>query len=101
MAPPPRSPWWAAKAWRAWPASAERASFAAVVQVGGYGYRLKSSITARGVLHRRSAGATADALYQRDVCPSGKSVADSRHTSIEQKLCRWLLERLDRSLSTN
>jgi len=79
--------------------AAERASFAAVVQVGGYGYRLKSSML-REVFYTGGPLAQLLMRYTSEMFARlAQSVADSRHTSIEQKLCRWLLERLDRSLS--
>ncbi|MYM22340.1 helix-turn-helix domain-containing protein [Duganella sp. FT135W] len=78
---------------------AERASFAAVVQTAGYGYRLKTA-TLRELFY--TGGPLAQQLMRYTsmmFAQLAQSVAGSRHTSIEQKLCRWLLERLDRSLS--
>jgi CRP-like cAMP-binding protein len=77
---------------------AERASYAAVVQAAGYGYRLKTALL-REVFY--SGGPLAQLLMRYTsamFAQLAQSVAGSRHTSIEQKLCRWLLERLDRSL---
>ncbi|MRX06260.1 helix-turn-helix domain-containing protein [Pseudoduganella sp. FT25W] len=77
----------------------ERASYAAVVQTAGYGYRLKTAML-REVFY--SGGPLAQQLMRYTsmmFAQLAQSVAGSRHTSIEQKLCRWLLERLDRSLS--
>jgi CRP-like cAMP-binding protein len=77
----------------------ERASYAAVVQTAGYGYRLKTSML-REVFY--SGGPLAQQLMRYTsmmFAQLAQSVAGSRHSSIEQKLCRWLLERLDRSLS--
>ncbi|MYM67457.1 helix-turn-helix domain-containing protein [Pseudoduganella sp. FT55W] len=77
----------------------ERASFGAVVQTAGYGYRLKTA-QLRELFY--SGGALAQQLMRYTstmFAQLAQSVAGSRHTSIEQKLCRWLLERLDRSLS--
>ncbi|MBV7534552.1 Crp/Fnr family transcriptional regulator [Duganella sp. sic0402] len=77
----------------------ERASYAAVVQTAGYGYRLKTSML-REVFY--AGGPLAQQLMRYTsmmFAQLAQSVAGSRHTSIEQKLCRWLLERLDRSLS--
>jgi CRP-like cAMP-binding protein len=78
---------------------AERASFGAVVQTAGYGYRLKTAVLRElfytgGPLAQQLMRYTSTMFAQL-----AQSVAGSRHTSIEQKLCRWLLERLDRSLS--
>jgi CRP-like cAMP-binding protein len=77
----------------------ERASYAAVVQTAGYGYRLKTAVL-REVFY--TGGPLAQQLMRYTsmmFAQLAQSVAGSRHTSIEQKLCRWLLERLDRSLS--
>lgn len=77
----------------------ERASFSAVVQAAGYGYRLKTEVL-------REAFYTGGPLAQQLMrytsamfAQLAQNVAGSRHTSIEQKLCRWLLERLDRSMT--
>ncbi|NRR31544.1 Crp/Fnr family transcriptional regulator [Oxalobacteraceae bacterium] len=77
----------------------ERAMCSAVVQGAGYGYRLKAQ-------HLR------DAFNQGGVLPQllmryntalfaqmAQNAVGGRHSSIEQKLCRWLLDRLDRSPS--
>ena len=77
----------------------ERASYSAVVQTAGYGYRLKTSVLreafyAGGPLAQQLMRYTSAMFAQL-----AQSVAGSRHTSIEQKLCRWLLERLDRSVA--
>ena len=77
----------------------ERASYSAVVQTAGYGYRLKTAVL-REVFY--SGGPLAQQLMRYTsamFAQLAQSVAGSRHTSIEQKLCRWLLERLDRSLT--
>ena len=77
----------------------ERASYAAVVQTVGYGYRLKTSVL-REVFY--TGGPLAQQLMRYTsmmFAQLAQSVAGSRHTSIEQKLCRWLLDRLDRSPS--
>jgi CRP-like cAMP-binding protein len=76
----------------------ERANCSAVVQSAGYGYRIKASVL-------RSAffgGALAQQLMRHTsalFAQLAQTVAGVRHGSIEQRLCRWLLERLDRSLS--
>jgi len=77
----------------------ERASFSAVVQAAGYGYRLKTSVLREafyvgGPLAQQLMRYTSMMFAQL-----AQNVAGSRHTSIEQKLCRWLLERLDRSMT--
>ena len=76
----------------------ERASYSAVVQTAGYGYRLRTAVL-REVFY--SGGPLAQQLMRYTsamFAQLAQSVAGSRHTSIEQKLCRWLLERLDRSM---
>jgi len=77
----------------------ERASNTAVVQAAGYGYRLRTdalrALFAEG-------GMMAQQLMRYTSClfaQLAQNVVSSRHSSIEQKLCRWLLERLDRSPS--
>jgi CRP-like cAMP-binding protein len=76
----------------------ERASYSAVVQTAGYGYRLRTAVL-REVFY--TGGPLAQQLMRYTsamFAQLAQSVAGSRHTSIEQKLCRWLLERLDRSM---
>jgi CRP-like cAMP-binding protein len=78
----------------------ERASNTAVVQAAGYGYRLRTD-----ALRAQFAegGMLAQQLMRYTSClfaQLAQNVVSSRHSSIEQKLCRWLLERLDRSPSS-
>ena len=75
----------------------ERAMCSAVVQGAGYGYRLKAQ-------HLRDAfnqGGALPALLMRYntalFAQMAQNAVGGRHSSIEQKLCRWLLDRLDRS----
>jgi CRP-like cAMP-binding protein len=77
----------------------EQAVFSAVVQSGGYAYRVKSAplraaFFAGGALSQQLMRHTS-ALFAQ----VAQTVAGARHGSIEQRLCRWLLERLDRSPS--
>ncbi|KQQ32389.1 protein kinase [Duganella sp. Leaf126] len=77
----------------------ERAAYSAVVEAAGYGYRLRTDVL-RDVFY--AGGPLAQQLMRYTsvmFAQLAQSVAGSRHTSIEQKLCRWLLERLDRSMS--
>ncbi|MEO8331570.1 MAG: Crp/Fnr family transcriptional regulator, partial [Gallionella sp.] len=73
----------------------------AIVQTGGYGYRLKMRVMMEefnriggrrtGVLHNlflRYTQALITQISQNAVC--------NRHHSVEQQLCRWLLLTLDR-----
>ena len=77
----------------------ERASNTAVVQCAGYAYRLKTAalraaIGAGGMLAQQLMRYTSSLFVQL-----AQNLVSSRHSSIEQKFCRWLLERLDRSSS--
>jgi CRP-like cAMP-binding protein len=77
----------------------ERANCCAVVQTSGYGYRIKASVLRQAFF---SGGALAQQLMRHTsslFAQLAQTVAGVRHGSIEQRLCRWLLERLDRSLS--
>ena len=77
----------------------ERANCCAVVQSSGYGYRIKASVLRQAFF---SGGALAQQLMRHTsalFAQLAQTVAGVRHGSIEQRLCRWLLERLDRSLS--
>ncbi len=78
----------------------ERALCTAVVQTAGYGYRLKTQ-------HLRNAlmqgGALPELLMRYTntlMAQVAQKAVSNRRSSIEQRLCRWLLDRLDRS-STN
>jgi len=75
----------------------ERAMCSAMVQAAGYGYRMHAR-------HLRAAfhlGGALPALLMRYntalFAQMAQNAVGGRHSSIEQKLCRWLLERLDRS----
>jgi CRP-like cAMP-binding protein len=79
----------------------ERAMCSAVVQAAGYGYRMKTE-------HLRAAFAKGGALpallmrYNTALfAQMAQNAVGGRHSSIEQKLCRWLLDRLDRSPSNS
>ena len=77
----------------------ERAMCSAIVQSPGYGYRLKtqylrSAFNQGGILPELLMRYT-NALFSQ----MAQNAVGSRHSSIEQKLCRWLLDRLDRSTS--
>ncbi|MGV7206996.1 Crp/Fnr family transcriptional regulator [Oxalobacteraceae bacterium A2-2] len=77
----------------------ERANCTAVVQTAGYGYRLKAEALREAFY---AGGALAQQLMRHTsalFAQLAQTVAGNRHSNIEQKLCRWLLERLDRSLS--
>ena len=77
----------------------ERANCSAVVHCAGYGYRIKASVLRSAFF---DGGALARQLMRHTsalFAQLAQTVAGVRHGSIEQRLCRWLLERLDRSLS--
>ena len=78
----------------------ERATCSAVVQVAGYGYRLKTEAL-RDLFNE--GGAFAQLMMRYTFAMFGQlaqNVVGTRHCTLEQKLSRWLLERLDRSLSS-
>jgi len=77
----------------------ERAMCSAVVQSAGYGYRLKAQYL-RDAFNQ--GGALPQLLMRYNTAlfaQMAQNAVGGRHSSIEQKLCRWLLDRLDRSLS--
>jgi CRP-like cAMP-binding protein len=77
----------------------ERATCSAVVQVPGYGYRLRTDAL-RELFSQ--GGAFAQLLMRYTFAMFGQlaqNVVGTRHCTLEQKLSRWLLDRLDRSLS--
>ena len=75
----------------------ERAMCSAVVQGAGYGYRLRAQCLrdafARGGALPSLLMRYTNALFAQ----MAQNAVGGRHSSIEQKLCRWLLDRLDRS----
>jgi CRP-like cAMP-binding protein len=77
----------------------ERAMCSAVVQSAGYGYRLKNQYL-RDAFNQ---GGTLPQLLMRYTnalfAQMAQNAVGGRHSSIEQKLSRWLLDRLDRSPS--
>lgn len=78
----------------------ERATCSAVVQSAGYGYRLRTEAL-RDLFNE--GGAFAQLLMRYTFAMFGQlaqNVVGTRHCTLEQKLSRWLLERLDRSLSS-
>lgn len=77
----------------------ERASNSAIVQCAGYAWRLpadalRDAFGNGGALARQLMRYTSSLFVQL-----AQSVVSSRHSSIDQKLCRWLLERRARSQS--
>ncbi|MES2128812.1 MAG: Crp/Fnr family transcriptional regulator [Pseudomonadota bacterium] len=75
----------------------ERAMCSGVVQGAGYGYRLRAQCLrdafARGGALPQLLMRYTNALFAQ----MAQNAVGGRHSSIEQKLCRWLLDRLDRS----
>lgn len=77
----------------------ERATCSAVVQSAGYGYRLKTQYL-RDAFNRGGALPQLLMRYTNALfAQMAQNAVGGRHSSIEQKLCRWLLDRLDRSAS--
>lgn len=77
----------------------ERATNTAIVQCAGYAYRINTDVLREAF---RTGGMLAQQLMRHTsimFAQLAQSVVSSRHSSIDQKLCRWLLDRLDRSLS--
>jgi CRP-like cAMP-binding protein len=69
----------------------------AVVQSGGQGFRLKANILQQQF---NQAGPVLHLLLrytQALITQMGQSAVCNRHHSLDQRLCRWLLLRLDRS----
>jgi CRP-like cAMP-binding protein len=78
----------------------ERATCCAMVQTAGYAYRLKTSVLRTAF---KQGGPLAQVMFRYTsalLAQIAQNVVASRHCSIEQKLSRWLLERADRSLSS-
>jgi CRP-like cAMP-binding protein len=77
----------------------ERATCSAVVQAAGYGYRLKTEAL-RELFNEGGPFARLLMRYTLAMFAQlAQNVVGTRHSTLEQKLSRWLLERLDRSLS--
>ena len=77
----------------------ERAMCSAVVQSAGYGYRLKTQYL-RDAFNKGGALPQLLMRYTNALfAQMAQNAVGGRHSSIEQKLCRWLLDRLDRSPS--
>lgn len=77
--------------------ASQRATCSAAVQAAGYGYRLKTEAL-RELFNE--GGAFARLLMGHTFAMFGQlaqNVVGTRHCTLEQKLSRWLLERLDRS----
>ena len=68
----------------------------AVVQVAGYAYQARAG----GILAEFDRGGTAQRLLLRYVqalmTQMSQAAVCNRHHTVEQRLCRWLLQRLDR-----
>jgi CRP-like cAMP-binding protein len=77
----------------------QTATCSAIVQTGGYGFRLKASYL-RAAFARGGALAQLLMRYTNALfAQMTQNAVSGRHSSIEQKLCRWLLDRIDRSES--
>jgi CRP-like cAMP-binding protein len=75
----------------------ERATCSATVQSAGYGFRIKT----QRLLDAFNQGGALPALLMRYsnvlFTQMAQNAVGGRHSSIDQKLCRWLLDRVDRS----
>ena len=68
----------------------------AIVQTGGYGYRLKAHIFLEEFNRSKPALRLFLRYTQALITQMSQTVVCNRHHSIEQQLCRWLLLTLDR-----
>ncbi len=77
--------------------ASERATCSAVVQAAGYGYRIRTAAL-RELFNEGGAFARLLMRYTfARFSQLAQNVVGTRHSTLEQKLSRWLLERLDRS----
>lgn len=77
----------------------ERATCSATVQAAGYGFRLKTQVL-RDAFNQGGALPVLLMRYTNSLfAQMAQNAVGGRHSSIEQQLCRWLLDRLDRSAS--
>jgi CRP-like cAMP-binding protein len=77
----------------------QNAASSALVQSAGYAYRL-SAIQLRDEFETTSDLRTLLLLYmQASIAQTAQTAACTRHHSIDQQLCRWLLLFLDRALN--
>lgn len=80
--------------------SGERATSNAIVQSAGHAFRLKAEVLREAF---NNGGALPQLLLQYAnalFAELTQTAVNSRHGTVEQRLCRWLLKRLDRSPST-
>jgi CRP-like cAMP-binding protein len=68
----------------------------AVVQIAGYGFRLRSSVLTRELGELSPLARTLLRYTQALLVQTSQIAVCNRHHSIEQQLCRWLLLSLDR-----
>ena len=72
----------------------------AIVQTGGYGYRLKTSILTEEFQQGGQFQQLLLRYIQALITQMSQTAVCNRHHSVDQQLCRWLLLTLDR-LPTN
>ena len=72
----------------------------AIVQTGGYGYRIKAGLVLQEFNRVESLHRLALLYIQALIAQISMSAACNRHHTIEQQLCRWLLLTIDRLTST-
>jgi CRP-like cAMP-binding protein len=75
----------------------ETASNRAIVENGGWGYRLKAQALRAETERAGSLSQLLLLFTQALIAQAGQTAVCNRHHSLEQRLCRWLLRTLDRS----
>ena len=68
----------------------------AVVQTGGYGYRLKAALLMEEFRRDGPVQGLLLRYFQALMTQTSQTAVCNRHHSVEQQLCRWLLLTLDR-----
>ncbi len=72
----------------------------AVVQAGGYGYRLKATILQQELEHSVTLNKHLLRFTQAIVTLMGQTAVCNRHHAIEQQVCKWILMMADRQPKT-
>ncbi|CAH1385604.1 Crp/Fnr family transcriptional regulator [Candidatus Nitrotoga sp. M5] len=73
----------------------------AIVQTGGYGYRIKAGLVLQEFNRIESFHRLVLLYIQALIAQISMTAACNRHHTIEQQLCRWLLLTIDRLTSTD
>jgi CRP-like cAMP-binding protein len=77
----------------------EQASCSAVVQAKGHAYRLKASVMSELMMGNFAVASQVMRHTSALFSQLAQAVVGARHGNIEQRLCQWLLNRLDRAAS--